>query len=219
MQKFKIGDMVVIKSADLLNNGWSFDSLLGERLVVLAYYQEDNTYCLKKTTLIGTNSSGVWVSEDSLSEAPRIYFEPVIDSMRKHIGVELQMPKMGSKHAVACDFYSPVDITIKPMTSGMIWTDLKAIFSSDVALIMNVRSSMGKQPIMLANTLGWIECDYANNEDNDGNIGINLFNLGTTDYVIKKGDRIAQGMFVNILRAEGTDTDVERIGGHGSTGK
>jgi len=77
---------------------------------------------------------------------------------------------------------------------------------------------MGKQPIMLANTQGWVESDYYSNPDNDGNIGINLLNLGNTPYIIEKGDRIAQGMFINYLTTDDDNTTAERLGGFGSTG-
>ena len=146
------------------------------------------------------------------------YFELVKDKYRKSTG-EVILPKRATKSSVAYDFYSPIDITIPPMTSVMIWTDIKAKFNENEALLINIRSSMGKQPVMIANTQGWIESDYYSNPDNDGNIGIRLFNLGTEPYVIKAGDRIAQGMFIKYLEADNGNTDTERQGGFGSSGK
>ena len=104
------------------------------------------------------------------------YFELVKDKYRKSTG-EVILPKRATKSSVAYDFYSPIDITIPPMTSVMIWTDIKAKFNENEALLINIRSSMGKQPVMIANTQGWIDSDYYSNSDNDGNIGIRLFNL------------------------------------------
>ena len=106
---------------------------------------------------------------------------------------------------------------IAPMQSVMIWTDVKAYFPADEVLLINVRSSMGKQPVMLANTQGWIDADYYGNPDNDGNIGLRLFNLGQSEYIIKRGDRIGQGMFVKTLRADQGDSAAKRLGGFGST--
>ena len=146
------------------------------------------------------------------------YFELVKDKYRKSTG-EVILPKRATKSSVAYDFYSPIDITIPPMTSVMIWTDIKAKFNENEALLINIRSSMGKQPVMIANTQGWIESDYYSNPDNDGNIGIRLFNLGTEPYIIKAGDRIAQGMFIKYLEADNGNTDTERQGGFGSSGK
>lgn len=146
-------------------------------------------------------------------------FEVVKDEKRKHPGVQIILPQRGSKHSIAYDLYSPVDAVIKPMEKLLIWTDVKAYFKEDEALLINVRSSMGKQPVIIANSQGWVESDYYSNIDNDGNLGVNLFNLGDTDYVIKKGDRIAQCMFINYLTADSGNTDKERVGGFGSTNK
>ena len=146
------------------------------------------------------------------------YFELVKDKYRKSTG-EVILPKRATKSSVAYDFYSPINITISPMQSAMIWTDVKAHFNEDEALLLNVRSSMGKQPVMIANTQGWIDSDYYSNPDNDGNIGIRLFNLGNTSYVVKPGDRIAQGMFVKYLVADNGNTDCVRKSGFGSSGE
>lgn len=99
----------------------------------------------------------------------------------------------------------------------MIWTDIKAYFEPDEALLINVRSSMGKHGIMLSNTQGWIESDYADNQDNEGNIGIALHNLSDVPYVIKTGDRIAQGMFIKYLITNDDNAAGKRKGGWGST--
>ena len=50
-------------------------------------------------------------------------------------------------------------------------------------------------------------------------VAIILFNLGTEPYVVRVGDRIAQGMFVKYLEADNGNTDTERVGGFGSSGK
>ena len=146
------------------------------------------------------------------------YFEVVRDKFRKTNG-EITLPTRATKSSIAYDFYSPVTITIPPMQSVMIWTDVKAHFNEDEALLLNVRSSMGKHPVMIANTQGWIESDYYNNPDNDGNIGCRLFNLSTEPYVINVGDRIMQGMFIKYLVADNGNTDNTRQGGFGSSGK
>lgn len=146
------------------------------------------------------------------------YFEVVKDEHRKN-SEDIKLPTRATVDSVAYDFYSPISVDIEPMHSQMIWTDIKAIFESDEALLINVRSSMGKQPIMIANSQGWVESSYYNNENNDGNIGIRLFNLGETVYTVHTGDRIAQGMFVKYLTTENDEVTTPRVGGFGSTGK
>ena len=70
---------------------------------------------------------------------------------------------------------------------------------------------------MLANTQGWIDSDYYSNSSNDGNIGIFLKNISDEPYVIKKGDRVGQGMFLSFLVSDNGNTDEIRTGGFGST--
>ena len=145
------------------------------------------------------------------------YFEVVSDKHRKN-NVDIKLPTRATKNSIGYDFYSPIAVDIEPMHSQMIWTDVKAIFNSDEALLINVRSSMGKQPVMISNTQGWIESDYANNPDNDGNIGFRLFNLGDTIYTVRVGDRIGQGMFIKYLTTDDDNATSTRNGGFGSTG-
>lgn len=145
------------------------------------------------------------------------YFEVVKDEFRKNPDVEIKLPTRATEHSAAYDFYSPVNITIQPNEMAMIWTDVKASMYYDNVLLLNVRSSMGKHPIMIANTQGWIDSDYYSNVDNDGNIGIRLLNLGKTPYEIKIGDRIVQGMFVKFGTVKNDDAKGVRAGGFGST--
>lgn len=145
------------------------------------------------------------------------YFEIVREECRKNAAARL--PSRATEYSVGYDFFAPNDVTIPPMGMALIWTDVKARFERDEALLINVRSSMGGQPVMLANTQGWIESDYYSNPENDGNIGIRLFNMGRTPYCIAKGQRFAQGMFIKYLAADNCNTSSSRTGGMGSTGK
>ena len=145
------------------------------------------------------------------------YIEVVKDEFRKNQEVEIKLPTRATEHSAGYDFYSPVSVTIQPNEMVMIWTDVKAHMYYDNVLLINVRSSMGKQPIMIANTQGWIDSDYYSNADNDGNIGFRLLNLGDTPYEIKGGDRIGQGMFVKFGTVKDDNTTATRSGGFGST--
>ena len=144
------------------------------------------------------------------------HFEVVRDEFRKNEG-EIKLPTRGSKNSAGYDFYSPVDAVIQPNEMVMIWTDVKAHMYYDNALIIIPRSSMGKHPIMISNTVGLIDSDYYGNESTDGNIGFRLFNLGTTPYEVKAGDRIGQGIFIKYGTVKDDNTTTERKGGFGST--
>ena len=145
------------------------------------------------------------------------YFEVVKDELRKNPNVNIQLPTRATEHSAGYDFYSPVDITIQPNETVMIWTDVKAHMYYDNALFIIPRSSMGKQPIMIANTIGLIDSDYCGNESNDGNIGFRLLNLGNTPYEIKIGDRIGQGVFIKYGTVKDDSATGIRAGGFGST--
>ena len=145
------------------------------------------------------------------------YFEVVKDEFRKNVG-EIKLPTRATEHSAGYDFYSPVDITIPPHEMVMIWSDVKAHMYYDNALMIMPRSSMGKQPVMIANTLGLIDQDYYGNDSTDGNIGFRLLNLGDTPYEIKVGDRIGQGIFIKYGTIKNDHTTTKRTGGIGSTG-
>lgn len=146
------------------------------------------------------------------------YFEVVKDEFKKNEG-EIQLPTRASEHSAGYDFYSPTNAIVPPHESVMIWTDIKAHMYYDNALMIIPRSSMGKHPIMIANTVGLIDNDYYGNPDNDGNIGFRLFNLSDTPYEIKAGDRIGQGVFIKYGIVKDDNTKAQRSGGFGSSGK
>ena len=148
-------------------------------------------------------------------------FEIVEDKYRKHPDCEIALPQRGTSRSAGYDLCTPVEIRIAPRgCSKIIFTDIKAYMLADEVVCTYVRSSIGmKKGLVLANTTGIIDSDYYSNPDNDGNLGVNLFNLGTTDYIIKKGDRIGQCMFINYLVADNGNTEDVRMGGFGSTNK
>lgn len=100
----------------------------------------------------------------------------------------------------------------------MVSTGVKANMEDDEVLYLYNRSSNPKRGLVLANGVGVIDSDYFENPDNDGHIFVPFFNFGEEDYVIKKGDRIAQGIFSKYLTTNKDNASGERTGGVGSTG-
>ena len=143
-------------------------------------------------------------------------FEVVREDMRRTSG-DVTLPTRGSRNSMAYDFYANDNYNILPNQIAKIWTDVKAYMGENECLIINVRSSMGGK-FMLANSSGWIDADYFDNESNDGNIGVFLKNISDKPILISKGNRIAQGAFFNFLVADNGNTDEVRDGGWGSTG-
>ena len=104
-------------------------------------------------------------------------FEVVESKYRENKQVTIHQPERGTQKACAYDIFSPCSCIIPVGCYRMIWTDVKVKLEDDQVCLLNVRSSMGKHQIMLANTQGWIDADYYGNAANDGNIGVNLYNF------------------------------------------
>lgn len=144
-------------------------------------------------------------------------FEVVQEALRK-TNCDITLPTRGSKDSAGYDFYSPTTVKIQPRSKQVIWTDVKSYMQVGEVLMIYVRSSIGiKRGLVLANGTGIIDADYYSNVDNDGNIGICLYNNTDDVVVIEEGERIAQGIFLPFLVADSGNTDKVRVGGVGST--
>ncbi len=131
------------------------------------------------------------------------------------------IPVRATRGSAGYDFISTVDALIYPNQDVLIWTNVKAEMPEDVVLKIYPRSGLAtKQGIILKNLVGVVDSDYFSNIDNDGNIGICLYKIGgETPYEIKKGDKIAQGVFEKFLTTKEDSSLSTRISGFGSTGK
>lgn len=128
------------------------------------------------------------------------------------------LPKRQTKNSAGYDFYVASDTVIKAHSIALIPTGVKAYMGSDEVLKLYVRSSMPlKKGLTLANNVGIIDSDYYENKDNDGHIMIQVMNFTDKDILIKKDERIAQGIFLKYLLADDDTTNEERTGGFGST--
>ena len=133
---------------------------------------------------------------------------------------DILLPKRSTKNSAGYDFYSLYDITIKPTEIVKIPTGIKVCMNENEFLGIFIRSSLGfKYNIRMCNQVGIIDADYYNNKDNEGHIFVCLQNHGDKDFVIKKGDRFVQGIFMPYLITDDDSTTSRRIGGIGSTNK
>lgn len=89
------------------------------------------------------------------------YYEEELKQHRKFEFVErikgvefgtFKLPERSTKNSMAYDIYSPESFELKPKETYMLKTGIKAKMNRNEGLILNVRSSMGKKHIMLANT-------------------------------------------------------------------
>ncbi|GAF37251.1 dUTP diphosphatase [Lentilactobacillus farraginis DSM 18382 = JCM 14108] len=104
----------------------------------------------------------------------------------------------------------------------LIPTGIKAYMQpNEVLIIANRSSNPLKRGLAVPNGIGVIDADYYNNPGNEGEIFIQMINFGISDIQIKKGDRIAQGIFMPYLLADQADKSKQdqRKGGFGSSGR
>lgn len=106
------------------------------------------------------------------------------------------------------------------LKATLIPTGIKSYMLDDEYLQLSIRSGIAlKTGLILANGVGIVDSDYYNNPDNEGHIMFPVHNLGFKDKLIKKGERIGQGLFLNYLKADDDMSDGVRTGGFGSTDK
>ena len=131
----------------------------------------------------------------------------------------VNLPQRKTKQSAGYDIESAVDDVITPGETKLIPTGLKAYMCENEWLGI-IRSSIAvKYGIILENSVAVIDSDYYNNPDNEGHIMIALMNTSEMPYTVKKGDRIAQGIFHQYYKVDNDSADDDRTGGIGSTGK
>jgi len=131
----------------------------------------------------------------------------------------VMLPARSTKTSAGYDFYAPYDFEIPAGESLMIWSQTKCYMEVDDVLILMPRSSMGRYGIRFANTVGVIDSDYVDNPNNEGEIAFPFVNTGKATWSVKKGDKIAQGIFTKYLVTDDDSVTAERTGGFGSTGR
>ena len=123
------------------------------------------------------------------------------------------IPKRETAYAAGYDFEAIESFTISAGETLKIPTGMKAMMNEDEVLFLIVRSSQGfKYNIRMCNQVGVIDKDYYDNNDNEGHIWIKIQNEGNSDYIVKKGDKIIQGIFLKYLTTDDEVNDYTKRG-------
>lgn len=143
----------------------------------------------------------------------------IVDDKELYNSIEL--PKRSTKKSAGYDIRSMEDGILAPGEVRVFKTGLKVCMNDDEVLYIYSRSSFGsKYRVTMGNSVGVIDADYYNNPSNEGHFSVCLINHGDTDFEVKVGDRIAQGVFMKYLTVDDEEEIInERIGGFGSTDK
>lgn len=132
-----------------------------------------------------------------------IVSDKFIDNVLKE---DIILPKRATNNSAGYDFFLPKDLNVLPQETVAIKTYIKAYMEEDEVLLLYIRSSLGvKKNLMLKNQTGVIDSDYYNNVDNDGNIIVNLINIGNEEVKLIQDERFIQGIFVKYLKVDDED--------------
>lgn len=128
------------------------------------------------------------------------------------------LPEYHTSGSVAFDLTAAENVTIEPWAIALVGTGLVIATPPGHVLIIAARSSLPlKKGLMVANGIGIIDQDYCGPNDE---IKVQLLNISKAPITVEKGERIAQGIFVKIERAEWEEglTTNDNRGGFGGTG-
>ncbi|OGJ54972.1 dUTPase [Candidatus Peribacteria bacterium RIFCSPHIGHO2_02_FULL_49_16] len=131
----------------------------------------------------------------------------------------LPLPLYSSKGAVAFDLYAREETIIEPQEIGLVPGNIIVEIPEGYALFLAPRSSLPrKKALIFPHSIGIVDQDFCGPEDE---IMMQVYNIGKDPVTIERGERIAQGVFVKMERAqwkEVAQVNAATRGGFGSTG-
>ena len=137
----------------------------------------------------------------------------------KRFDKSLPLPEYKTAGAAGFDMVARETVIITPTMIGYVPLNAAVETPKNHFLILAARSSTHKMGLMPANGIGIGDSDFRGDADE---YKIALLNFTKKPVTVEKGTRIAQGIFVKLVKA--TWHEVERMktktrGGFGSTGK
>lgn len=148
------------------------------------------------------------------------YTYTVVRFKKVNGGEDLETPAYQTRGAAGMDLRANVteQIVLKPGERRLIGTGISLeLYSNQLAFIVPRSGLANKFGISIVNSPGTVDSDYR------GEIFVNLINLGTEDFIIERGDRIAQMIIQTFVQAKLVEvselSETERGDrGHNSTG-
>lgn len=128
---------------------------------------------------------------------------------------EIHLPTRKTAFSAGYDLEAAENIRVTDKKISLVPTGLKAFFPADEVLLIYLRSSLAvKHNLFLANGVGVIDADYRDH------IILPVISL-SGEFEIKRGMRIAQGIFQKYLTVDGDKIGVGEVrrGRFGSTGE
>ena len=134
---------------------------------------------------------------------------------------DIKLPNYQTPNSSGMDLYAATEnaIILKPNEIKLIPTGIKLSIPKGYEGQIRPRSGLAlKNSVGILNSPGTIDADYR------GEVGVVMFNFGKEDFVISRGDRIAQIVFCKVEKAQLIEVDEldstkRNEGGFGHTGK
>src|SRR5579883_3084206 len=137
----------------------------------------------------------------------------------KRIDTSLPLPTYATTGSVGFDLVCREDTEIAPRTIGFIPANVIVQTPPGYLLLVTLRSSTPRRKgLLIPHGVGIIDQDYCGEGDE---VLIQVYNFRDEPVLIRRGERIAQGIFIPVVRAcwqEATALGPGR-GGFGSTGE
>ena len=129
------------------------------------------------------------------------------------------MPRYQTEESAAFDLASSEDAVIAPKEIKLLHTGLIIEAPKEHFLVIAARSSLPKKKgLTVAQGIGIVDRDYSGPEDE---IRLQVFNFTDQSVEVKKGERLAQGIFLKADKVQWEEVKEMRPksrGGFGSTG-
>jgi dUTP pyrophosphatase len=112
--------------------------------------------------------------------------------------LDLPLPAYETEHAAGMDIRAAVDssLILQPGERVLLGTGLAVAIPPGLEIQVRPRSGLAaRHGITIVNSPGTIDADYR------GEIKIALINLGTQEYCVRRGDRIAQLVVAPVVKA------------------
>jgi dUTP pyrophosphatase len=142
-----------------------------------------------------------------------------IQILRLPHGAGLPLPAYATAGAAGMDVVAAEDLTLAPGKREAVATGFAMAIQPGYEVQVRPRSGLAlKHGITCLNTPGTIDSDYR------GEVKVILANLGEEDFLVRRGERIAQLVPAPVLQAtldecEALDDTDRGAGGFGSTGR
>ncbi|MGH9409159.1 MAG: dUTP diphosphatase [Vicinamibacterales bacterium] len=132
----------------------------------------------------------------------------------------IELPAYQTEGAAGFDLAASTDMRVEPGAVVLVPTGLVIQVPPGYFLAIIARSSTPlRRGLMVPNAVGVVDGDYCGAADE---IKIEVYNFTSAPVDVRRGDRIAQGLFIPVARAQwieaGTDLRDSSRGGFGATG-